>query len=127
MGWRAAKRKPLRRGVTDTRAALIYTPLPDAETARDVAGKLLDEGLIACANILGPIESIFIWNGAKDQSVEVGVLFKTTQTKMDLAIGRLRELHPYETPAIVGSVCDTAHPDTIAWLAEQVGGSRAGN
>ncbi|MEM6827370.1 MAG: divalent-cation tolerance protein CutA [Pseudomonadota bacterium] len=109
--------------MTDTQAALIYSPMPDADVARSVAGKLLDEKLIACANILGPMESIFVWNGKLDQSFEVGVIFKTTQSKVDLAIQRLGELHPYETPAIVGSVCNEAHPDTLEWLAQQVGDS----
>lgn len=125
MEWGAAEREPLRHAVTDTQAALIYSPMPDAEVARSVAGQLLNEKLVACANIFGPMESIFVWNGAQDQSVEVGVLFKMTRTKLDLAIKRLGELHPYETPAIVGNVCDAAHPNTLAWLAQQVGESGA--
>lgn len=105
--------------VTGIRAALIYTPLPDADTARTIAGTMLDERLIACANILGPIESVFIWNGARDHAQETAVLFKTTQDKLDQAITRLGALHPYETPAIIASVCDAAHPATLAWLAGQ--------
>lgn len=105
--------------MTELRAALIYTPLPDADCARAIAGVLLEEGLIACANILGPIESLFIWNGQPDTARETAVLLKTTQGQLDRAITRLGALHPYETPAIVGSVCDAAHPATLAWLAEQ--------
>ncbi|NQX94901.1 MAG: divalent cation tolerance protein CutA, partial [Erythrobacter sp.] len=47
--------------MSEVRAALIYTPLPDAKTARSIAGILLEENLIACANILGPVESVFRW------------------------------------------------------------------
>lgn len=43
--------------MSEPKAALIYSPLPDAQTGRDIAGTLLDEGLIACANILGAVES----------------------------------------------------------------------
>ena len=107
--------------MTQTRAALIYTPLPDADTARTIAGTLLDERLIACANILSAIESVFIWNGERGNAHETAVLFKTTQDKLDRAITRLGELHPYETPAIFGAVCDGAHPATLAWLAQQTG------
>jgi len=103
----------------EPRAALIYTPLPDAETARAIAGTLLDEKLIACANILGPIESVFVWEGRTQSAEEVAVLFKTTSERHDLAMSRLGTLHPYETPAIVGTVCDIAHPDTLGWLVQQ--------
>jgi len=103
--------------VTAARAAVIYTPLPDAECARDIAGTLLDEGLIACANILGPVEAVFLWNGKRESASEVGVLFKTSECAVDQAVDRLGKLHPYETPAIVANVCSHAHADTLDWLA----------
>ncbi|MGB3470636.1 MAG: divalent-cation tolerance protein CutA [Erythrobacter sp.] len=105
--------------MSEPRAALIYTPLPDAETARAIAGTLLDEKLIACANILGPVESVFVWEGRTQSAQEVAVLFKTTQECLDLAVSRLGALHPYKTPAIVGTACEAAHPDTLGWLATQ--------
>ena len=107
--------------MSETRAALVYSPLPDAETARAIAGKLLDEGLIACANILGPVESVFLWEGRRDSANEVAVLFKTSAAAIERTVIRLGELHPYETPAIVANVCSHGHPDTLAWLAEQTG------
>ena len=40
-------------------AALVYVPFPDRESARSVATALLDERLIACANLLGEVESLY--------------------------------------------------------------------
>ncbi|MDJ0978507.1 MAG: divalent-cation tolerance protein CutA [Erythrobacter sp.] len=102
-----------------TRAALIYSPLPDAETARAIAGTLLDEGLIACANLLGPIESVFLWKGQRECASETAALFKTTAEALKRAVNRLHALHPYETPVIIATICDAAHPDTLAWISEQ--------
>nr|WP_298931823.1 divalent-cation tolerance protein CutA [uncultured Erythrobacter sp.] len=102
-------------------AALVWCPFPDREAARKVAGILLDEKLIACANIMGDIESLFEWNGERGSDVEVAVLFKTTQSKCDHLVIRLGECHPYDTPAIVGWSCDKAHPATLDWLALQTG------
>ncbi len=101
-------------------AALVWCPFPDAETARAAAGALLDESLIACANILGSIESHFIWQGARASGSEVGVLFKTTGERLEDVVERLGELHPYETPAIIGWMEDAAHPATLAWLSGAV-------
>ena len=103
------------------KAALIYTPLPDAETARAIASTLLDEGLIACAHIVGPVESVFQWTGQIETAIEYAVLFKTTQDAPDGAVERLGALHPYETPAIVATICNAAHPGTLEWLAQQTG------
>lgn len=98
-------------------AALIWCPFPDADCARAIAGQLLDERLVACANILGEFQSLFVWQGARDSACETGVLFKTSAARLDDAVGRLGKLHPYDTPAIVGWRVDTALPATIAWLA----------
>ena len=98
-------------------AALIWCPFPDRESARASAGVLLDEGLIACANLVGEIESLFVWQGQRDNAAEIGVLFKTTAVRLDAAVERLGKCHPYDTPAIVGWRVDAAAPATIAWLA----------
>ena len=98
--------------------AMIYVPFPDRECARAAASQLLEEKLIACANILGEIESLFVWEGQLDSGTEVGVLFKTDATILDQATKRLGELHPYDTPAILGWHCDSAAPPTMNWLAE---------
>lgn len=98
-------------------AALIWCPFPDQEAARQVAGQLLAEGLVACANILAPMESLFIWEGKAGSASEVGVLFKTTSAQLEAAIARLGTLHPYQSPAILGWHADAAHPMTAQWLA----------
>lgn len=105
--------------MSQAEAALIYTTLPDADTARAIAGTLLDERLIACANILGSVEAVFLWEGERQSAQEVGVLCKTSLSALERAVNRLAALHPYETPAIVANVCKAAHPDTLTWLAEQ--------
>ncbi len=97
-------------------AALIWCPCPDQDTARAIAGQLLADGLIACANILPAMESLFIWQGEAGSAAEAGMLMKTTAAKLEAAMARIGALHPYETPAVVGWHCDAAHPLTSQWL-----------
>lgn len=96
--------------------ALIWCPCPDQESARRIAGQLLADGLIACANILPQVESLFLWEGKADSAQEVGMLCKTTPAQLEAAIARIGTLHPYETPAIIGWHADAAHPLTAQWL-----------
>jgi periplasmic divalent cation tolerance protein len=104
-------------------AALVWCPFPDADSARTAAAALIDERLIACANIMGAIESHFVWEGARASGNEVGVLFKTTADCLGDCVNRLGALHPYDTPAIIGWRCDTAHPASLAWLTMSCGDS----
>ncbi|OGS55173.1 MAG: divalent cation transporter [Erythrobacter sp. RIFCSPHIGHO2_12_FULL_63_10] len=105
-------------------SALIYCPFPDRDAARDVAATLIEERLIACANILGPIESLYVWEGVRGEAEEIAVLFKTDASALDNAIARLGVLHPYDTPAIIGWRCDATHPATAHWLASELGSGR---
>lgn len=97
-------------------SALIYCPFPTREQARKAAGQLLDDKLIACANILGESEAIYEWQGTRESGREVAVLFKTRFKLLDKAIKQLGTIHPYECPAIIGWQCDRAHPATFEWL-----------
>ena len=99
-------------------AALIWCPFADEASAADVARQLIAEKLVACANILGAMHSIFTWNGETGEGQECGVLFKTDASRLRQAIARLEEIHPYDTPAIVGWRCDEAGRATQAWLKE---------
>jgi periplasmic divalent cation tolerance protein len=96
--------------------ALIWCPFPDEEEAARVANALLDEKLVACANILGEMRSLYVWNEHRDEAREVPVLFKTDARLLDAAVARVAELHPYDTPAVLGWRCDAAADATAAWL-----------
>lgn len=98
------------------RAALVWCPCPHAEVAKKIAENLLAEKLIACGNIIPGVESVFEWNDECTTAQEVAVVFKTTDDKLEELVQRLGELHPYDTPAILGWACDSAHPATMAWL-----------
>jgi len=100
--------------------ALIWCPFASEDDAARIAAALLDEGLIACANILPAMRSLFAWNGHRGDEREVGVLFKTGAALLDAAIARLAQLHPYDEPAAIGWRADAATQGTRAWLGDLV-------
>lgn len=99
-------------------AALIWCPFPDEGTARAVANSLLDERLVACANVFGQVTSLFEWNGERGEARETAVVFKTDRALLDRAVARIAALHPYDAPAVSGWHCDAAAPAMLAWLEE---------
>ena len=68
--------------MSDPQGALVWCPFPDAGTAREAAGALLQAKLIACANILPQVESVFEWEGERSSAAECAVLFKTTAQRL---------------------------------------------
>jgi periplasmic divalent cation tolerance protein len=101
-------------------AALIWSPFESEDAAASAASQLLDEGLIACANILPGMRSLYVWQGERGEARECGALFKTEAGLLERAVARLAAIHPYEAPAIAGWLADATPPSTAAWLGELV-------
>jgi len=96
--------------------ALIWCPFPSEDEARQASHVLVTEQLIACANIIPGMTSIFSWEGKIAEEREAGLLCKTSAALMRPAIARLADLHRYDTPAIVGWMADATSPKTMVWL-----------
>ena len=101
-------------------AALIWCPYPSKKEARNAAKRLLEKRLIACANIVDCVESVFAFEGEIKTAQEVAALFKTTEARMDDAILLIKDVHPYELPAIIGWRCDSSAPETLLWLSRTI-------
>ena len=78
--------------------SLVISTAPTTEVAEQLARQLVEERLIACANLVPGVASIFRWKGAVQNESEVLMLFKTRRTLVEELLDRLRELHPYEVP-----------------------------
>lgn len=98
-------------------AALIWCPFANEEDAAAAAARLLDEGLVACANILPGMRSLYVWQGERGEAAECGMLLKTDAALLDRAVARLAEIHPYDCPAVSGWRADAVAPATLDWLA----------
>ena len=99
-------------------AGVIWSTFGDEDSAAAVASTLLDERLVACANLVPGLRSLYVWRGERGEARECGALFKTDAVLLERACARLAELHPYDTPAVSGWRADTTAAATADWLAE---------
>lgn len=81
---------------------LIYTTVESLEQAQELVETLLDQKLIACAN-MRPHTSMFPWEGNIAIEEEIGMILKTTVALHDEARKVLFAHHPYKTPCILSS------------------------
>ncbi|MBA4000112.1 divalent-cation tolerance protein CutA [Brevundimonas sp.] len=102
--------------------AVLYTTWPDAESAASAGRVLVAERLCACVNILGPMRSIYRWEDAVEESVEVPALFKTTADGATALKNRILALHPYDTACVLMlPVSPTASSEAFtAWVTDNV-------
>mgnify|MGYP003493198228 FL=1 len=73
---------------------LVITNLPDAESARALATKLIEQRVAACVNILAPCLSIYRWEGKLEEAEEVTLLIKTSAARYAALEEAIRAYHP---------------------------------
>jgi len=102
------------------REKLIISTAGSKEEAAKIARALVEERLAACVNIVGPIESIYRWKEKVESAPEFLLLVKTTSSKSQAAIERLRQLHSYELPEAIEIDIDAGSPEYLKWIADSV-------
>lgn len=100
-------------------ALLVITNLPDAESARALAARLVEQRLAACVNVLSPCHSLYRWQGKIEEAEEVPLLIKTSATCYAALEATIRTHHPYELPEIVAVRIEKGLPGYLAWLAKE--------
>lgn len=104
--------------------ALIYTTLPDLETAERFGATLIDQRLVACVNLFPGVVALYEYDGKRERASEVAAILKTTAARLEAALAAAKEAHPYEVPALI--VLDPAHTDPkfLSWADAQVAPAR---
>jgi len=106
-------------------AIQVVTTLPQLEAARQIARRLVERRLAACVQIVGPIQSIYRWQGEIESAEEWQCWAKSRRELFDAVKGAIRESHPYEVPEILAMPITTGDDDYLAWLDAQIECPRA--
>lgn len=99
-------------------ALLVFSTFGTADEARRVGRALVEEHIVACANLLPQIESIYHWKGQIETSAETMAVFKTTTDRYWQLETRLREMHSYEVPEIIAIRIHAGLPAYLRWIDE---------
>lgn len=98
---------------------MIYSMFPTREKALSAAHTLVNERLVACANVHGDAVSIYRWEGAVQEESEVTLVAKTQKDKVAAAIARIKALHTYELSCIVAWKLADGLPGFLKWVAQE--------
>ncbi len=99
----------------------LYSTWPTLESAEAAARELLEQRLIACANIGPGARSLFRWDGQIQAEAEVLMFAKTTAERAGAAHKLLVRLHPYDVPCLTALPVLTAcsSPGFLAWVSDE--------
>jgi periplasmic divalent cation tolerance protein len=101
--------------------SLIISTVSSRDEAQHIARALVDRKLVACVNIVGPIESIYRWKGEIENSQEFMLLMKTESDRFDRVREAVKALHSYEVPEVIQVPIENGLPAYLEWISGSVG------
>jgi periplasmic divalent cation tolerance protein len=104
------------------RAVLVYTTWPSIVEAERAGRRIVEQRLAACVNILPGMISHYWWRGKIERAEETVMLVKTRASLAEQVGAAVKELHSYETPAIMMLPVESRDADYHRWIVEESGG-----
>lgn len=97
----------------------IEVTCPDKDSARAIAEACLRARLVACANLLPKLESLFWWQGQIDSESEVLLRMKARAESFESVAACIRTHHPYSLPAITALPVVALDEGVADWVARE--------
>jgi periplasmic divalent cation tolerance protein len=97
----------------------ISTAVSTRDEADRIAAALVERRLAGCVQIVGPVQSVYRWQGALERAEEWLCVVKTRSEQFGAVASAIRELHSYECPEIIATAIVAGSADYLAWLAAQ--------
>jgi periplasmic divalent cation tolerance protein len=95
----------------------IITTADDRIVIEKIGRNLVEKRLVACAQILGPIQSIYRWKGTLENADEWLLLMKSKASLYPAIEEEIRRQHPYELPEIIATSVDNGLAGYLDWVS----------
>jgi periplasmic divalent cation tolerance protein len=94
---------------------------PNLATAERLARAVVEESLAACCTLVPAVRSIYRWQGAVHDDIEVLLVIKTRAALLDALTARVRALHPYTLPEVIALPIAGGSEPYLAWVRAETG------
>src|SRR5690349_14160440 len=98
-------------------AMIIISTYPDKKSVLKTANLVVKKQLAACVNFI-KINSVYIWKGKMENTVEFLELLKTTTKSNSSLKAEINKLHPYKVPEIAEIKINSIDQPHFDWLVQ---------
>ena len=91
------------------------------QNAEKIASELVKLKLIACANIIHNVSSIYEWNGKIEQRSEYTMIMKTFNKNIPEIETKILNLHEDEVPEIISLNSNYVYKNYLKWAEDYCG------
>ena len=98
---------------------VVFVTASSEDEAQKIAHNLLQNKLVACANIIGGIKSMYWWQGKIDQSAECLLVLKTQKKLFSKLTKAVKALHSYDLPEIIALSIVEGEDNYLKWISTE--------
>jgi periplasmic divalent cation tolerance protein len=99
-------------------AIIVLVTCGSEEEAVKIAHSLVEERVAACINLISPVRSIYRWEGKIWDEREWILIIKTQKKRFEELEKKVKSLHSYFIPEIIGLPIIEGNPAYLKWLME---------
>ena len=97
----------------------LYITASTREEAISISHELLALRLIACANIIEHVTSMYHWQGEIEHKSEAVIVAKSVRAHADAIIAKVKSMHSYNIPCVVVQPIMVGNPDFLDWIVAE--------
>ncbi len=100
----------------------LLTALGSREEALKLAHEAVEARVAACVQLVGPVTSVYRWEGTIEEAEEYLCLMKTPRETAERLMDFVRERHPYYTPEITVVESILTDDRYMGWATAEISG-----
>lgn len=100
---------------------VVFVTAASEDEACKIARALVEERLVACANILGGVRSVFSWEGKVADEREALMILKSHADRFEELSIKIKALHSYSVPEIIAVPISHGLPEYLQWVRNMIG------
>jgi periplasmic divalent cation tolerance protein len=97
----------------------VVTTTDSEDAAELLARGIVGARLAACVQIVGPIKSLYWWQGELEEAREWQLIAKTTSDRFPQLEAHIKENHSYETPEITVTEIPGGSREYLDWISAE--------
>ncbi|MFC6081511.1 divalent-cation tolerance protein CutA [Sphaerisporangium aureirubrum] len=102
-----------------TRHFEVHVTTGTREEAEAICTTVVHRRVAACAQVVGPIRSVYWWEGEVQRDDEFLILMKTGAERLDDLVDAVKAVHSYTTPEIVAVPIEGGLADYLNWITAE--------
>jgi periplasmic divalent cation tolerance protein len=97
----------------------VVTTVDSEEAAEQLARGITGARLAAGVQIVGPIRSVYWWNGKLEETREWRLTIMTTSDHLSALEAHIKDMHTYVTPQIIATDVPWGSREYLDWVSAE--------